>query len=85
MLALHPRVVDVIWQAIEPRLPEVIDEHPLGWGLSRCTAIRPGSGAAWSRCPPGVVASPWQLTLARSGDAPNHAHLPSRADVADEP
>ncbi len=30
MLALHPRVVDIIWQAIEPRLPEVIDEHPLG-------------------------------------------------------
>jgi transposase len=30
MLAVHPRVVDVIWQAIEPRLPEIVDEHPLG-------------------------------------------------------
>jgi transposase len=30
MLAVHPRVVDIIWQAIEPRLPEVVDEHPLG-------------------------------------------------------
>lgn len=30
MLAVHPRVVDIIWQAIEPRLPDVIDEHPLG-------------------------------------------------------
>jgi len=30
MLALHPRVVDALWAAIEPRLPEVVDEHPLG-------------------------------------------------------
>jgi transposase len=30
MLALHPRVVDVIWAAVEPRLPEIVDEHPLG-------------------------------------------------------
>ncbi len=30
MLALRPRVVDIISQAIEPRLPEVVDEHPLG-------------------------------------------------------
>jgi len=30
MLAVHPRVVDIIWQAIEPRLPDVIDFHPLG-------------------------------------------------------
>ena len=30
MLALHPRVVDVIWSAIEPRLPQVVDDHPLG-------------------------------------------------------
>ncbi len=30
MLAVHPRVVDIIWQAVQPRLPEVIDEHPLG-------------------------------------------------------
>jgi transposase len=30
MLAVHPRVVDIIWQAIESRLPEIIDEHPLG-------------------------------------------------------
>ncbi len=30
MLALHPRAVDAVWAAIEPRLPVVIDEHPLG-------------------------------------------------------
>jgi len=30
MLALHPRVVDAVWSAIEPRLPVVVDEHPLG-------------------------------------------------------
>ena len=30
MLALHPRVVTVIWAAIKPRLPVVVDEHPLG-------------------------------------------------------
>ena len=30
MLALHPRVVTAIWSAVEPRLPEVVDEHPLG-------------------------------------------------------
>lgn len=30
MLALHPRVVTVMWAAIEPRLPDVVDEHPLG-------------------------------------------------------
>lgn len=30
MLALHPRVVDALWAAVEPRLPEVVDDHPLG-------------------------------------------------------
>lgn len=30
MLALHPRVVTAIWAAVEPRLPEVVDDHPLG-------------------------------------------------------
>ena len=30
MLAVHPRVVDAVWAAIEPRLPLVVDEHPLG-------------------------------------------------------
>src|SRR3954454_11230087 len=30
MLALHPRVVDAMWSAIELRLPAVVDEHPLG-------------------------------------------------------
>jgi transposase len=30
MLALHPRVVTVLWAAIENRLPEVVDNHPLG-------------------------------------------------------
>ena len=31
MLALHPRVVTAIWAAVEPRLPGVVDEHPLGF------------------------------------------------------
>ena len=30
MLALHPRVVTVMWAAVEPRLPVVVDAHPLG-------------------------------------------------------
>jgi transposase len=30
MLALHPRVVDALWAAVGPRLPEVVDLHPLG-------------------------------------------------------
>jgi transposase len=30
MLALHPRVVTAIWAAVEPRLPKVVDDHPLG-------------------------------------------------------
>jgi transposase len=30
MLAVHPRVVDAVWAAIEPRLPVVVDDHPLG-------------------------------------------------------
>ena len=30
MLAVHPRVVDIMWATIEPRLPAVVDEHPLG-------------------------------------------------------
>ena len=30
MLALHPRVVTAIWATVEPRLPAVVDEHPLG-------------------------------------------------------
>jgi transposase len=30
MLALHPRVVDAVWAAVQPRLPDVVDEHPLG-------------------------------------------------------
>ena len=29
-LVLHPRVVTIIWAAVEPRLPELVDEHPLG-------------------------------------------------------
>jgi Putative transposase of IS4/5 family (DUF4096) len=30
MLAVHRRVVDVMWLAVEPRLPVVVDQHPLG-------------------------------------------------------
>jgi Putative transposase of IS4/5 family (DUF4096)/Transposase DDE domain len=35
MLALHPRVVTVMWAAVEPRLPVVVDGHPLGCHRSR--------------------------------------------------
>jgi transposase len=28
--ALHPRVVDAVWQAVEGLLPPVVDDHPLG-------------------------------------------------------
>lgn len=35
MLALHPCVVTAIWAAVEPRLPKVVDEHPLGCHRSR--------------------------------------------------
>jgi transposase len=30
MLALQPRVVMALWSAVEPRLPKVVDNHPLG-------------------------------------------------------
>lgn len=30
MLALQPRVVMALWSAVEPRLPQVVDRHPLG-------------------------------------------------------
>lgn len=30
MSALHPRAVSAAWAAVEPRLPEYVDEHPLG-------------------------------------------------------
>jgi transposase len=36
MLALHPRVVDVIWEAVEPLVPgHVAPDHPLGCHRSR--------------------------------------------------
>jgi transposase len=28
--ALHPRVIDAVWQAVEGLLPPVVDDHPLG-------------------------------------------------------
>ena len=37
MLALHPRTVDAVWAAIQPRLPELpFDTHPLGCHRPRC-------------------------------------------------
>lgn len=30
MQALHPRVVDAVWAAVEELLPPVVDDHPLG-------------------------------------------------------
>lgn len=36
MLALHPRVVTALWSAVEPRLPVVVDRHPLGCHRRRC-------------------------------------------------
>lgn len=55
MRALEPEVVDVIWQTIEPLLPDRVDEHPLGchrlrvadrlcfWGI----LIRLVTGSSW--------------------------------------
>jgi len=30
MRALDPEVVDTLWEAVEPLVPEPIDTHPLG-------------------------------------------------------
>lgn len=55
MRALETEVVDATWAAIEPLLPEIVDEHPLGchrprvpdrlcfWGL----LIRLTTGSSW--------------------------------------
>lgn len=55
MRALEPEVVDVIWQTIEPLLPERVDSHPLGchrprvpdrlcfWGI----LVRLTTGSSW--------------------------------------
>jgi transposase len=55
MIALQTDVVDAVWAAVEPILPETIDDHPLGchrrrvpdrlclWGL----LIRLTTGASW--------------------------------------
>jgi transposase len=55
MRALEPEVVDVVWQAVEPLLPQRIQTHPLGchrprvpdrlclWGI----LIRLVTGASW--------------------------------------
>jgi transposase len=55
MIALQTEVVDAVWAAVEPLLPETIDQHPLGchrprvpdrlcmWGL----LIRLTTGASW--------------------------------------
>ncbi len=55
MRALEPEMVNVIWETIEPLLPERIDAHPLGchrrrvpdrlcfWGI----LIRLTTGSAW--------------------------------------
>jgi len=55
MRALEPEVVDVIWQAIEPLLPRVVDAHPLGCHRRRVSdrlcfrgiLIRLVTGASW--------------------------------------
>lgn len=55
MRALDPEVVDAIWETIEPILPEITDEHPLGchrrrvsdrlcfWGM----LLRLVTGCSW--------------------------------------
>ena len=55
MRALEPEVVNVIWETIEPLLPDVVDTHPLGchrprvsdrlcfWGI----LIRLTTGSSW--------------------------------------
>jgi transposase len=55
MRALEPEVIDAVWAAIEPLLPEVVDEHPLGCHRARVPdrvclqgiLIRLVTGCAW--------------------------------------
>jgi transposase len=55
MLALHPRVVTALWAAIEPRLPVVVDCHPLGchrrrradFGCFEAILFRLVTGCSW--------------------------------------
>ena len=55
MLALHPRVVTAIWAAVQPRLPDVVDEHPLGchrprrddFGCFEAILFRLVTGCSW--------------------------------------
>jgi transposase len=55
MRAFDPEVVDAVWAAIEPLLPEPIDEHPLGCHRARIPdrvcfegiLIRLVTGCAW--------------------------------------
>jgi transposase len=55
MLALHPRVVMALWAAIRPRLPELVDTHPLGchrrrlddFGIFKAILYRLVTGCSW--------------------------------------
>jgi len=55
MRALEPEVIDAVWAAVEPLLPEVVDQHPLGCHRSRVSdriclqgmLIRLVTGCAW--------------------------------------
>lgn len=55
MRALDPEVVDVLWQAFEPLLPDPVDTHPLGCHRRRVSdrvcfrglLIRLVTGASW--------------------------------------
>jgi transposase len=55
MRALQPEVFDAVWAAVEPLLPEIVDEHPLGCHRRRVPdrvcfqgiLIRLVTGCAW--------------------------------------
>ena len=55
MRALDPEVVDVIWRAVEPLIPERVDTHPLGCHRQRKSdracfmviVVRLATGCSW--------------------------------------
>ena len=82
MRALEPEVVDVIWQTIEPLLPDRVDEHPLGchrlrvadrlcfWGI----LIRLVTGSSWVDIEailgrPIVATVPYDVAISRAVDS----------------
>jgi len=74
MLALHPRLVTAIWAAVEPRLPAVVDDHPLGchrprrddFGCFEAILFRLVTGCSWDVA--GRLGKGSETTLRRGRD-----------------